>query len=180
MTLAAKMKNLVLSLVVLLAWCITTASGQVDILKRNLPQKKDADIRYFIRDRTVMLEFETGKGVLKQKNFIFHERQFDRVEVNFRNFSLYAAVFEQEGVKPITKSLGKIDISKDDPMDGKSIEFTIHVSSDGEAKLIVETTPNVGRSLVVVLDASNVRDAIDLLKQLDDLKKEADQARKAK
>jgi len=174
------MNNLISALVLMFACFITSASGQVDILKRTLPQKKDAGIRYFLKDRTVMLEFETGKGVLKQKNFIFHERQFDRVEVHFRNFSLYAAVFEQEGVKPITKSLGKIDISKDDPIHGESIEFTIHVSSDGEAKLIVETIPNVGRSLVVVLDASNVRDAIDLLKLLDDLKKEADQARKAK
>jgi hypothetical protein len=45
---------------------------------------------------------------------------------------------------------------------------------------MVETVPNVGQSLMVVFDAENVLDAIELLKLLGDLQREAELLRKTK
>jgi hypothetical protein len=84
MTLATKIKKLNLSTIFLFACFNTAVNGQVDILKRNLPQKKDANIRYLAKDRTVVLEFPTEKDILKQKSFWFNERQYDRVELMFQ------------------------------------------------------------------------------------------------
>ena len=94
---------------------------------------------------------------------------------SFEQFLNYALIFEQNGIKSITRDLRKVAPIANA---GDSIRsFTIHVSPDGEAKLLFESSDHFGMNKpnLEIFDEHEVRTIISLMGLLPELKKELSQ-----
>jgi|688.fasta_scaffold09389_13 hypothetical protein len=168
------MKILILQITLFFVIFNSAVIGQDNIIKRTLPLEGDAEISYYIQEKGVGITFSPKKSILDQKYCSFHSGQSDHYAALLRKFQLYALEFDRNEIKGITKSIGIIKSSSDDLIDDNNFEFTIHVTNEGNTKLIIESTPKIGGlSHMIILDESNVKDAIKLLEYLPDLQKKA-------
>jgi|TARA_B100000315_G_scaffold2359_1_gene2116 hypothetical protein len=125
--------------------------------------------------------YENGLIIIKMtdkefgKSIVYHKDIHWEILSSFKNFTGYLVTLEANGVKSFTKVIGKVSsahVSNPNYKDG-IYEFTIHVSPDGQSKLIVESSEIVGYiKTISVYNLSEVGTIISLMHKILDMQKE--------